>query len=69
MPWPPLLSEHYEAAYASAVLDKCIIELQHYLRHIKLHGDHQTAQEFRTKIFKLEADCRRICSETKNDVD
>jgi hypothetical protein len=68
MPWNPP-HDRYDPAFAEAALTKCIIEIQHYLRHIRLHADRNMAREFHTQIFKLEADSRRVTKELKNDID
>lgn len=64
MAWDAMM-DRYDSAYATATLDKCIIELNHYLRHIRHNEDYKTAQEYKSKIFKLEADARRVYQELK----
>ena len=63
------LSDRYDSAMANAQLDQCIITLNHYLRHIRHNKDIETADAFHKKIYRLEAQARKVWKETKAEKD
>jgi hypothetical protein len=63
--WNPL-SDRYDPDMATAELDRVIITVSHFLRHIRHNKDYKTADVYHHKLFKLENDARRVMKETKD---
>lgn len=59
------MSDKYDAAIAEGELDRVVILVQHFLRHIRHNEDYATACAYKSRLFKLEADARRVHQELK----